>query len=78
MELWPAKKVVASLYQPIFTAPRQEFSTQGIKIQAEARTIMFHEDYIRGHEIHNQIKNYHFFSYAVNEALHLSPSEKNK
>lgn len=60
----------------IFTAPGQEISIKGIKLQAEGRSIMFHEDYIRGHAIHEQIKKYHFFSYAVNEALHLSPSEE--
>lgn len=60
----------------IFTAPGQEISIRGVKLQAEGRSIMFHEDYIRGHAIYEQIKKYHFFSYSVNEALHLSPREE--
>ncbi|WP_375753872.1 helix-turn-helix domain-containing protein [Vibrio sp. HN007] len=60
----------------IFTAPQQELRTKGIKVQSEGRLIMFHEDYVRGHPIQEQIKKYHFFSYAINEALHLSPKEE--
>lgn len=60
----------------IFTAPRQELRTQKIKVESEARMITFHEDYIRGHAIQDQIKKYQFFNYAVNEALHLSPKEE--
>jgi len=37
---------------------------------------MFHEDYLKGEELSRLIKNYPFFSYEVNEALHLSPREQ--
>ncbi|MCZ2721018.1 helix-turn-helix transcriptional regulator [Marinomonas sp. 15G1-11] len=38
--------------------------------------ILFHEDYLRGHELQSQLKKCRFFDYAVNEALHLSPKEQ--
>lgn len=38
--------------------------------------LLFHPDLIRGTSLGKQIKNYTFFSYAVNEALHLSDEEK--
>ncbi len=60
----------------IFTSPRQEISTKGVKIESEGKLICFHEDFIRGHSIQERIKKYHFFNYAVNEALHLSPKEE--
>lgn len=38
--------------------------------------IVFHPDLIRGTSLAKNIKNYTFFSYAANEALHLSEQEK--
>lgn len=38
--------------------------------------ILFHPDLIRGTSLGKTIKDYTFFSYAVNEALHLSDQEK--
>lgn len=38
--------------------------------------IVFHPDLIRGTSLGKEIKKYTFFSYAVNEALHLSDQEK--
>lgn len=38
--------------------------------------IVFHPDLIRGTSVGKSIKNYTFFSYAVNEALHLSEQER--
>lgn len=60
----------------LFIAPNQELVGNGIKVDSVARTVSFHEDYIRGHELHEQLKKYHFFNYSVNEALHLSPKEE--
>lgn len=60
----------------IFTAPQQEISTKGVKVESEGRFIMFHEDYVRGYAIQEQLKKCHFFAYAVHEALHLSPKEE--
>ena len=39
-------------------------------------SINFHEDFLKGTELSQQIKKYGFFSYATNEALHLSPKEE--
>jgi AraC-like DNA-binding protein len=47
-----------------------------IVISSESWFIAFHEDYIRGLDIRKRIKNYNFFNYNVNEALHLSPKEE--
>lgn len=60
----------------IFTAPRQQIVLDGVAVVAKSRHICFHEDFIKGHAIRHRIKNYSFFSYAVNEALHLSPKEE--
>ena len=38
--------------------------------------VLFHPDLIRGTSLGKTIKKYSFFSYAVNEALHLSEQEK--
>jgi len=38
--------------------------------------LVFHPDLIRNYSLGRNIKNYGFFSYAVNEALHLSESEE--
>ena len=39
-------------------------------------SLMFHPDFIRNYPLGKHIKNYGFFSYAVNEALHLSDKEE--
>lgn len=39
--------------------------------------LFFHPDLIRSHPLNNKIKEYTFFSYNMNEALHLSDKEKN-
>lgn len=38
--------------------------------------MFFHEDYLSGHPLFEQIKKYGYFEYEINEALHLSPSEE--
>lgn len=60
----------------IFVAPKQEVRVAGLEVKATGRSIVFHEDFIRGHKIKDEIKKYNYFSYAVNEALHLSPKEE--
>ena len=60
----------------IFMAPKQEVRIVGLNVESTGRSIVFHEDFIRGHKIKDEIKKYHYFSYAVNEALHLSPKEE--
>lgn len=46
------------------------------EIRPEVYGIIFHPDLIRGTSLGKNIKNYTFFSYAVNEALHISDQER--
>ena len=39
-------------------------------------TMLIHPDFLNGHPLARKVKQYGFFSYATNEALHLSDSEK--
>lgn len=45
-------------------------------IGANGWMILFHPDFIRRYPLGEDIKKYEFFSYSVNEALHLSDKEK--
>jgi len=60
----------------LFSAPNQTYIVKDIVISSESWFIAFHEDFIRGLDIRKLIKNYNFFNYNVNEALHLSPKEE--
>jgi len=61
----------------IFLAPRQVLQWDSTyKIKQKGFSINFHEDFIKGTDLACQIKKYSFFTYTVNEALHLSPSEE--
>lgn len=61
----------------IFVAPRQVLQWDSSVVFEQAGfSINFHEDFINGTELLGQIKKYGFFSYSVNEALHLSPREE--
>lgn len=60
----------------LFSAPNQTYFIKDIVVSSESWFIAFHEDFIRGLDIQKRIKNYNFFNYNVNEALHLSPKEE--
>ncbi|MDO6820870.1 AraC family transcriptional regulator [Zobellia sp. 1_MG-2023] len=61
----------------ICIAPRQVLQwDSSVVFEQKGFSINFHEDFIKGTELAQQIKNYGFFSYSVNEALHLSPKEE--
>lgn len=45
-------------------------------VQVNAHGILFHPDLLRGTSLGKNIKKYTFFSYEVNEALHLSEEER--
>ncbi len=61
----------------IFIAPRQVLQwDSSVIFEQQGFSINFHEDFLKGTELAQQIKKYGFFSYAVNEALHLSPKEE--
>lgn len=59
-------------------APEQVISVDSAKdeIQPQVYGILFHPDLIRGTSLGQNIKKFSFFSYAVNEALHLSAQER--
>ena len=61
----------------LFFAPRQVMQWDSTSVfEQKGFSINFHEDFLRGTELAHQIKKYGFFSYSVNEALHLSPREE--
>ncbi len=63
----------------IFIAPRQVMQWDAnLIIEQKGFSITFHEDFLKGTELAHQIKKYGFFSYSVNEALHLSPKEESQ
>ena len=45
-------------------------------VRPMAHGLLFHPDLIRGTALGQEIRNYTFFSYEVNEALHLSEEER--
>lgn len=59
-----------------FLKPRQKLSIHDVVIKEKGFTIYIHEDYLMGHPLFAEIKKYDFFDYEINEALHLSPREK--
>ncbi len=62
----------------IFSKPNQVFTSGSKEIEADAKgwMLIFHPDLIRSSELGANVDNYTFFSYEVNEALHLSEEEK--
>ncbi|WP_091543658.1 helix-turn-helix domain-containing protein [Thermoflexibacter ruber] len=63
----------------IFIAPGQVFGfdlPEEILVQPSGWALVFHPDFIRGTSLGKSIKNYNFFSYDVNEALHISERER--
>lgn len=61
----------------IFIAPKQVLQwDSSVVFDQKGFSINFHEDFLKGTELAQQIKKYGFFSYAANEALHLSPREE--
>ncbi|MBP1164265.1 AraC-like DNA-binding protein [Chryseobacterium sp. PvR013] len=59
----------------MFTAPGQVLSTDE-NAQYSGYTLLVHPDFIRSYPLAKNIKNFGFFSYDTNEALHLSDQEK--
>lgn len=61
----------------IFIAPGQVYGIQNeTKQKGVGRALIFHPDLIHGTSLGKNIKDYTFFSYEVNEALHLSTRER--
>ncbi|MDR4892409.1 MULTISPECIES: helix-turn-helix domain-containing protein [unclassified Chryseobacterium] len=59
----------------MFTAPGQVLSTDE-NAEYSGYTLLVHPDFIRSYPLAKNIKNFGFFSYDTNEALHLSDQEK--
>ncbi len=62
----------------ICLAPRRVIGIEdtGEEFQPQGYALCFHPDLIRGTNLGRSIKEYTFFSYEVNEALHLSERER--
>lgn len=59
----------------IFTSPNQLLAAEE-DAEYKGYTLLVHPDFIRNYPLGKNIKNFGFFSYATNEALHLSEKEK--
>lgn len=62
----------------VFIAPGQVYGidSKGKLIKPAGKALIFHPDLIVGTSLVKHMKNYSFFSYEVNEALHLSKKER--
>ncbi len=59
-----------------FISPNQLLSTTADESATEGCCLVFHSDFIAHYPLAKAIKNYGFFSYSLNEALHLSEKEE--
>lgn len=59
-----------------FSSPMQVIAASAEEADYSGRSLIIHPDFLRNYTLGKTIKNYGFFSYAVNEALHLSEQEK--
>jgi AraC-like DNA-binding protein len=59
----------------VFTAPNQLLAVTD-DAEYKGYSLLIHPDFIRNYPLGKNIKNFGFFSYAVNEALHLSERER--
>ncbi|WP_243350212.1 helix-turn-helix domain-containing protein [Parabacteroides sp. FAFU027] len=62
----------------LFMAPGQvmDIENNGEPMQPMGWALLFHPDLLKGTSLAHAMKDYTFFSYEVNEALHLSEQEK--
>lgn len=59
-----------------FKAPNQLSANAENNDDHTGFTMLFHPDFLAGYPLAKKIKQYGFFSYSVNEALHLSDKER--
>lgn len=59
-----------------FVSPNQITAHDGQAKDLSGYTLLFHPDFLLGYPLAKKIKEYGFFSYSVNESLHLSEIEK--
>ncbi|WP_312766214.1 AraC family transcriptional regulator [Epilithonimonas sp.] len=60
----------------LFLAPDQLVGSTDYNSETYCYILLIHPDFLLGHPIARKIKQYGYFSYASNEALHLSDSER--
>ena len=60
----------------IFIKPRQVVEMRNLEFEEDGYILVFHEDFLTGHSLHEDIQRYAFFDYETNEALHLAPKEE--
>ncbi|QEH42001.1 AraC family transcriptional regulator [Chitinophaga sp. XS-30] len=60
----------------LFLAPNQLVGSTENNGNASCYILLLHPDFLQGYPLAKKIKQYSYFSYAVNEALHLSDEEK--
>ncbi len=60
----------------LFIAPNQLVGTTEYNKETYAYLLLIHPDFFQGYPIAKRIKEYNYFSYDVNEALHLSDEER--
>jgi AraC family transcriptional activator of pobA len=59
-----------------FTSPGQPLTGIATATASAGFTLLIHPDFLRNYVLDTRIKNYGFFSYSVNESLHLSGKER--
>lgn len=60
----------------MFVKPRQVVEFKDLQFEEDGFMIFVHEDFLHGHLLHTEIRQYYYFDYEINEALHLSPREE--
>ena len=60
----------------LFMAPNQLIGSTDYNSETYCYILLIHPDLLLGHPIARKIKQYSYFSYASNEALHLSEAER--
>lgn len=60
----------------LFFAPNQLVGTTEYNSETYCYLLLIHPDFLLGHPLAKKIKQYGYFSYSSNEALHLSDNEK--
>jgi AraC-like DNA-binding protein len=59
-----------------FMKPGQFIELKNVEFEERGFVIAFHKDFILDHPLFNEIRNYGFFEYDANEALHISEKEE--
>jgi hypothetical protein len=60
----------------LFASPGQVIGSNGDNAEPSGHVLLIHPDFLLTYPLAKKIKQYGFFSYSANEALHLSDKEK--